>query len=86
MGTEDEFFIAQLVKHTGGNKVHWSFVFQGQRVVLTTHQLLNQRLFRRTVMEKICRFPPRRAPINHERWVGNLIANCIEDENAGLKD
>lgn len=83
MLTEDEFFIEQLTKHKGGKKMHWSFVFQGHCIVLTTHQLMNQHQFRKKVTTKIHRFPPRRAPINFERWIDNLVRNCIEQENAG---
>lgn len=83
MLTEDEFFIPQLVKHTGGKKVMWSFVFGGKQIVLTTAQLMNQHQFRRKVTLKIHRLPPRRAPVNFESWIRNLLRNCIEQENAG---
>ncbi|MER9223790.1 hypothetical protein NKI48_34090 [Mesorhizobium sp. M0644] len=83
MLTEDEFFIPQLVKHTGGKKVLWSFIFEGQQVVLTTAQLMDQHQFRRKVTLTIHCFPPRRAPINFEHWIGNLIRNCVEREDAG---
>jgi hypothetical protein len=75
---EDEFFIDQLVRHTGGKKVLWSFVFNGRRCVLTTHQLMTQSQFRLKVCEAVNRFPPRRAPINFERYIGNLMRNCVE--------
>ena len=71
---DDEFFIPQLVKHIGGKKVMWSFVFNGRRCVLTTHQLMTQSEFRKTVMEKVHRFPPRRAPVNFERLYRQLDA------------
>ncbi|RUT85453.1 MULTISPECIES: hypothetical protein [unclassified Mesorhizobium] len=80
---EDEFFIPQLVKHTGGKKVMWSFVFNGRHCVLTTHQLMTQSEFRKTVLEKVHRFPPRRAPVNFESYIGNLMRNCVEQEDAG---
>lgn len=80
---EGEFFIDQLVKHTGGKKVLWSFGYNGRRCVLTTHQLMTQSEFRKRVMEAVHRFPPRRAPINFEHYIGNLMRNCVEQENAG---
>ncbi|MHC2797427.1 hypothetical protein ACVINZ_006439 [Mesorhizobium jarvisii] len=83
MLTEDEFFIPQLVKHAGGKKVLWSFVFSGTQIVLTTHQLMDQSQFRKKVTMKIHRFPPRRAPVNFESWIRNLMRNCVEQKNAG---
>ena len=85
MQNEDEFYIAQLLKHTGGRQVLWSFDFQGQRVVLTTNQLMKQHAFRNAVTEQINYVPPRRAPINHQSWINKLIATCVEDENADLR-
>lgn len=83
MLTEDEFFIPQLVKHTGGKKVMWSFTFNGKRIVLTTHQLMTQSEFRKKVLETVHRFPPRRAPVNFQSYIGNLMRNCVERDDAG---
>lgn len=80
---DDEFFIPQLVKHIGGKKVMWSFVFNGRRCVLTTHQLMTQSEFRKTVMEKstVSRQGAPRSTLRG--YIGNLMRNCVEQENAG---
>lgn len=87
MLNEAEFFI-QLRKHTTGKdmkgqpETKWSFEVLGIPVVVTTDQLLNQNRFRAAVFKVVGEYPPRRAPVNYDRWLDKMLENAIDESAA----
>lgn len=74
---EAEFFVDQLHKDVLPDKVVWWIVIDSKRIDFSTATLLFQRRFWRKVFRAVQKLPPRRAPVNFDKWVDNVMQYCV---------
>lgn len=80
-----ELFIDSLTKRINKDQITWYAEIQGERVQLTTEELLNQKLLQKRLLDSLNKIY---APMKQQKWIGmidKLIKNCtfiVDPEDA----